>query len=160
MDQVAMNIVQDAAEHYADIRIVPNHPDARDLAEYEAKAAEIRRDHQIPEDQPLVFLEIVVNDASNFSGNVDVHGVKVGPYSVLRASAPAIPNAIAAIMLHVQKLTDRRPHAYFNWGERNPFFFIIKYFLDGEGDVAPITREILRRVEPDPNRRPAVHAAS
>lgn len=160
MDLVAMNIVQEAAEHYADIRIVPNHPDARDLAEYEAKAAEIRRDHQIPEDQPLVFLEIVVNDASNFSGNVDVHGVKVGPYSVLRASAPAIPNAIAAIMLHVQKLTDRRPHAYFNWGERNPFFFIIKYFLDGEGDVAPITREILRRVEPDPNRRPAVHAAS
>ena len=160
LDLVALEIVREASVQFAELRFVPNHPDRQDLAEYEMKAAEIRRDHQIPEDQPLIFLEIHVDDPSNFGGNIKVRGVHVGNYSVLRASAPAIPNAIAAIMLQVQRLTGRRPHAYFNWGEQNPFLFIIKYFLDGEGDVAPLTREILRRIEPNPDRRPAVHAAS
>ncbi len=160
LDLVALNIIQEASERFAELRFVPNHPDQQDLDEYNRKAAEIRRDHQIPEDQPLIFLEIVVDDPSNFGGSIQVKGARVGDYSVLRASAPAIPNAIAAIMLQVQRLTNRRPHAYFNWGEQNPFLFLIKYFLDGEGDVAPLTREILRRIEPDPNRRPAIHAAS
>jgi hypothetical protein len=160
LDLVALNIIQEASERFAELRFVPNHPDQQDLDEYDRKAAEIRRDHQIPDDQPLIFLEIVVDDPSNFGGSIQVKGARVGDYSVLRASAPAIPNAIAAIMLQVQRLTNRRPHAYFNWGEQNPFLFLIKYFLDGEGDVAPLTREILRRIEPDPNRRPAIHAAS
>ena len=46
---------------------------------------------------------------------------------------------------------------YFNWGEGNPLLHLIRYLLSGHGDVPPVTREILRRAEPDPGRRPAVY---
>ncbi len=32
-----------------------------------------------------------------------------------------------------------------------------RFLLAGEGDVPPLTHEILRRAEPDKNRRPIVH---
>jgi hypothetical protein len=49
-------------------------------------------------------------------------------------------------------------HAYFNWTEGNPLLYLIHYVFSGEGDVAPVTREVLRKAEPNAQRRPAIHA--
>ncbi len=160
LDLRAIQFVREAAIRGGSIRLVPNKPDTKDEEEYTLKMAETRRDHDIPEDVPILFVEINVRDASNFKGDLVVRGVEVGSYRVLRCTGNAIPNAIAALSLHIGKLTGKRPHAYFNWGERSPFLFLIRYFLSGEGDIAPLTREILRRTEPDPNRRPVIHASS
>jgi hypothetical protein len=50
------------------------------------------------------------------------------------------------------------PHAYFSWTEGNPVLYMIRYVLSGHGDVAPITREVLRQAEHNPARRPRIHA--
>jgi hypothetical protein len=141
------------------IQIIANQPDERDVAEYAEKERQARDCFLIPPDQPVLFLEVYVRDPSDFSGVLDVQGVEVGSYRVLRAEGTAVPNAIAAFLLHVRDLTGRRPHAYFDWGEGDPLLLLFLYFLFGQGDIAPVTREVLRRAEPDPRRRPILHVA-
>jgi hypothetical protein len=105
----------------------------------------------------VLFLEVQLGDASEFSGTLNVEGVEVGGHRVLRCAGPAVPNAIAAFLLHVRDLTRLIPHAYFGWTEGNPITYVLKYLALGEGDTAPVTREVLRQAEPDPELRPRIH---
>lgn len=160
MDLRAIQYVQDAFSSGGSIRVIPNRPESRDKEEYERKEAETRRDHDIPDNEKILFVEVTIRDASNFSGELKVRGYEVDGYRVLRATGVAVPNSLAALLLHMGKLTGTRPHAYFNWGERGPGAYLIKFLFSGEGDIAPLTREILRRTESEPNLRPVIHAAS
>ena len=67
------------------------------------------------------------------------------------------PNAIAAILLHVRDVSGVRPHVYFEWTEGNPLSNLAKFLLFGMGEVAPVTREVLRRAERDRKERPRIH---
>ena len=159
LDADAERFIREAADASTELRILPNHPDAYGIEDYDAKERVAREDHQIP-DEPLLFLEVNVRDSSNFSDALRVKGVEVeGGHRLLRAEGTAIPNAIAALLLHLRDMTGKRPHAYFNWSEGNPVLYLIRYVLSGKGDVAPVTREVLRQAEPDPELRPAIHAA-
>jgi hypothetical protein len=158
--------LDDAARRFIDeaggdeIHIIANHPDARDFSEYEIKERDAREDFLIPPEVPLLILEVYVRDPSDFSDVLRVRGEEIGGHRVLRAEATAIPNAIAALLLHLRDTTGRRPHAYFNWGESHPLLYLIRYVLSGRGDIAPVTREVLRQAEPDPALRPGIHAGS
>ena len=81
----------------------------------------------------------------------------VGGFRVLRCTSPAIPNAIAGLLLDLRDRTDCIPHAYFGWTEGNPIAYLLKFLAFGEGDTAPVCREVLRKAEPDPERRPRIH---
>lgn len=139
------------------IRVIANQLDAGDPTEYRLKEAEQRHDNHIPAGDPIIFLEVYVDDASDFSDILTIKGVDIGGYRVLRAQSTAVPNAIAAFLLHLRDTTGKIPHVYFAWTEGNPITYLLKYLVFGEGYTAPVTREILRRAEPDPTQRPAVH---
>jgi hypothetical protein len=49
------------------------------------------------------------------------------------------------------------PHAYFGWAGGSPVVYLLKFLAFGEGDTAPVTREVLRQVESDPEKRPRIH---
>ena len=125
--------------------------------EYARKEDMQRIDSHIPASYPILFLEVDVRDASEFSGILTVRGEEVDGYRILRAEAPTVPNAIAALLLHLRDATGKRPHVYFAWSEGNPLVFMARYIFFGEGDTAPVTREVLRQAEKDVLRRPKVH---
>lgn len=140
-----------------EIRIVTNRRETGDVDEYRFKESEKRVDNHIPASDPIVFYEIDLGDASEFKGKLRIRGLDIDGYKILRTQAPAVPNAIAALLLHLRDATGKIPHVYFGWSEGNPIMYLARYILFGEGDTAPVTREILRQAEPDPEKRPNVH---
>jgi hypothetical protein len=139
------------------IRIIANHPDERNEREYLLKLRESREDNFLPGGDPLFFLEVTVRDASDFAPTLVVRGEEIAGYRVFRVEASSVANAIAAFLLYLRDRTDQLPHAYFGWIEGNPLKYLARFLLFGEGDIAPLTHEVLRRAEPNPERRPVIH---
>jgi len=154
-DAAADRFIQDASS--GPIRLIANRPDTGDPEEYEDKLIETRDAHHLPPDEPVLFLEVFLKDASDFSNVLKVKGVSIASFRVLKCESPAVPNAIAAMLLEIRNRTGHIPHAYFGWTEGNPMTYLLKFLMFGEGDTAPVTREVLRQVEPDPRRRPRIH---
>jgi len=139
------------------VRLIAHRPNRRTLDEYDRKDIRAREDHSLNSGEPVIFLEVLQGDASAFAGDLEVRGVRVGRHHILRATSPAIPNAIAASLLEAQKRTGQIAHAYFGWTEGNPISYVLKFIFLGEGDTAPVTREVLRRAVRDQKERPRIH---
>jgi hypothetical protein len=157
LDDMARAFINGVARRGRAIRIIANRPGTGLPSEYEDKLREANESHHVPPDEPVLFLEIQPGDASEFSDVLRVHGVEVGGHLILRSKSPAIPNAIAALLLYIRDETGVIPHVYFGWTEGNPIAYLLKFLAFGEGDTAPVTREVLRQFEADPQRRPRVH---
>jgi hypothetical protein len=155
LDETAKQFIDEASK--GEIRIIANRIQRGDAHEYELKEREAREDNLIPPGEPVLFLEVQVCDASEFTDVVEVKGVTVHGYKVLRAESSTVPNAIAAFLLYLRDTLGKIPHCYFTWSEGNPIRYLFKYIVLGEGDTAPLTREVLRQAEPDPERRPMIH---
>src|SRR4029078_5735683 len=154
-DPTAIQFIHAAAD--TPVRIIANRPDLGDVEEYAHKLREARESHHLPPNERVLFVEVRPGDVSQFSDTLKVTGVDVGGHRVLRCVSPAIPNAIAALLLYCRDETGKIPHAYFGWTEGNPIAYLLKFLAFGEGDTAPVTREVLRQSEPDPARRPRIH---
>ncbi len=157
LDEIAQKIIRMESRHT--MRLIAHRSRGGGNSEYYFKEQEIRNDNDIPDGAPVVFLEVKVSDASEFEGAIVVEGVEIEGYRVLRVQSPAVPNAIAAVLLHIRNETERIPHAYFGWVEGNPVQYLMRYLLFGEGDTAVVTREVLRRAESNPKKRPSIHVS-
>lgn len=155
LDPMADRFIRDMASRK--IRFIANEPDQRDKAEYREKIEQIQTDNDLP-GEDFVFVEVTVLDPSEFEAGLTVRGeVLHNRYRILTLESSSIPNALAALLLHVRDVTGCTPHIYFEWTEGSPFANFLRFFLFGQGEVAPVTREVLREAEPDRDRRPRVH---
>ncbi|XGV98511.1 MAG: amino acid transporter [Leptolyngbya sp. BL-A-14] len=155
MDETAQQFI--AETNQSEIRLIANRLNKGDEQEYFLKEKEVREDNHIPSMDAVLFLEVQISDASEFVDTIRVKGIQVGSYRILRAESAAVPNAIAAILLQIRDQTGNLPHAYFGWVEGNPIQYLMRFILFGEGDIAVVTREVLRRAEKNPERRPVIH---
>lgn len=154
-DDLAQSFIN--PQNQQNIRLIAHRPRLQTIEEYAKKEQEVREDNHIPNDDSIIFLEISIADASDFEEHLKIEGVQVGNYQILRTKSGAVPNAIAAILVAIKNQTKIIPHAYFGWPEGNPIQYLMRYLLFGEGDIAVLTREVLRRAEADPENRPAIH---
>jgi hypothetical protein len=154
VDEAAQRYIEEAGEH---IHLVAHRRRHGTEEEYSRKEREQREDNHIPPGESIIFLEVQVEDASEFEDVLEVRGVEIGGHKVLRAQSSVVPNAIAAFLLHIRDTTGKTPHCYFGWTEGNPIVYLFRFLLLGEGDTAPVTHEVLREAEPDPEKRPAIH---
>ncbi|MDX5563127.1 amino acid transporter [Streptomyces sp. ID05-04B] len=155
LDPAADRFLCDMADRR--IRLVAHDGEHRDATEYDAKLRHLRTDNDLADGHDVVFVEVTVRDPSDFESEVHVRGLHVHGHRVLTLESAAVANALAALLLHVRDATGEIPHIYFEWTEGSPLGHLLKFLLLGRGDIAPITREILRASEPDRTRRPRVH---
>lgn len=156
VDETAEMFLRDCARR--SIRIVANEPGSGKPEEYRLKREQIVADNDLPDANDVLFVEVTVTDPSDFESVLEARGVTVhGSYRVIRIASPTVPNAIAALLLDIRDRTGVRPHVYFEWTEGSPLLNLVRFLFIGVGEVAPVTREVLRRAEPDRSRRPHVH---
>jgi hypothetical protein len=159
-DDAARQFISDSIAYDGQLNFLAHRRQRGDAEEYQEKEEAQRGMNPVPGKADILFLEIDVVDPSEFRETLQVRGVDVAGHRILRASSPAAPNAIAAILIALRDHTGVRPHAYFEWSEGNPLTHMFRYLLLGRGDTAPVVREILRENEPDPKRRPGIHVGS
>ena len=156
-DERAESFLRECARR--SIRLVANEPEHREAEDYRHKIHQIADDHDLPNAGDIIFVEVDVGDYSDFESRIEVHGeVLHGEYRVLTVTGASVPNTLASLALDIRDQTRVRPHLYFGWTEGNPAAHLLRFLLFGSGEVAPITREVIRRAEPDRTRRPHVHA--
>ncbi|NUR10139.1 MAG: amino acid transporter [Nocardioidaceae bacterium] len=156
-DSRAESFLRDCARR--SIRLVANEADARDVAEYREKIRQIVDDHDLPNAGDIIFVEVQVGDYSDFESRIEVRGeVMHDEYRVLTVTGASVPNTLASLLLDIRDRTGVRPHIYFEWTEGDPAAHLLRFLLFGVGEVAPITREVLRRAESDRTLRPHIHA--
>jgi hypothetical protein len=141
------------------IRLVARRPRVETEEAFDTVEQEVRRFHNLGADERLYFLEVERGDVSEFESTLRVTGTRIGKHSILRATSPVVANAIAAVLIHLEQTTGRIPHGYFKWTEGNPIGNLVRFLIFGDGDVAPVAHEVLRRAIPDAQHRPVIHVS-
>lgn len=130
-----------------------------DNAEYQKKSLDERRMNNMPASSPRLFIEVTVTDSSEFLEDLLVEGKVRAGNRVLEVTSSAVPNALAAVLLAIRNEYGVIPDIYFDWSEGRPLANMARFLITGAGEVAPVTREVLRQSEPNTARRPRLHVS-
>ena len=156
-DDTARRFISDSTAYDGAVNIIANRRRVGDAAEYAARELTQRDVNPVPRAADVLFLEIDVVNAFHFPEVLRVRGIQVDQHRILRADSPAAAPAIATILLTLRDQTGIRPHCYFAWPDGSTLLHLLRYLSLGCGYTAPITRQIIHKIERDPTRRPSIH---
>lgn len=126
------------------------------LIRHDDKERQIRAEHQLAPEADIVFLEIGVDDPSDFFQTLQIEvSQDESRYVVKVTNGVSIPHAIAAIALEMSRYS-KPPALHFGWPEMDMLSASWSYLAFGEGNIPWKVRELIHRAEKDPAKRPRV----
>ena len=133
--------------------LVPHRPGHRSLDE---KEAEVRRKHRIPQNVPLVFLEVHYGDTSEFQ-NAPVISARQeeGRFIIVARDVASVSHTIAQIAIEMSK-SGSPLDIVFGWSLGSAMRLALEFVLFGQGDVPNSVFALLQQAIPDAERRPTV----
>ena len=132
--------------------LVPLHPGQN----HEEKERQIREQHQLAPNEDLVFLEVCVDDPSDFFQTLMIEVVRDNNRYVIKVTnCVSAAHAIAAIALEMSRYS-KPPGLHFGWPERDILSASWSYLAFGEGNIPWKVRELIHRAEKDPTKTPRV----
>lgn len=159
LDDNAATFLHDAVDKSSQVRLVAHRPGG---SAYAIKMRHSAERHSLENTDTLIMVEVVVDNSSEFMyDTLEVKGLMKGEadHPVLRCRAQAVPNALAALSLHIRDEYGVLPNLYFSWTDGHPLRLILEFLFWGTGEIPLLTRSILRAHEPEQRTRPIVHVA-
>lgn len=146
----------DTIKHLEMSILVPHRPGRRSLAE---KEATIRREHRIPRDMSIVFVEVELDDASEFLQDPWMEiKQQEGRFIIKVTHSASIAHTLVAVALEMAKV-GRPPEIHFGWTDETPLSGTLGFLFFGEGNVPWMVRELIRRAVPEEEKRPLIVVA-
>jgi hypothetical protein len=116
----------------------------------------IRASHSLSVDADIVFLEIHVDDPSDFYQKLMIEVARENNRYVIRVTnCVSVAHAIAAIALEMSRHS-KPPGLHFGWPEMDMLSASWSYLAFGEGNIPWKVRELIVRAEKDTAKRPRV----
>ncbi len=133
--------------------LVPIRGNGHTLAE---KELQIRTLHRVPATMPIMFLQAMVTDASDFSQSPVMRVTREnGRVLIHIAGCVAIPHALAAAALQISA-AGAVPEVHFGWSNENPITANLHFVLFGIGNVPWMVHNLIRRSDVPDARKPRV----
>lgn len=133
--------------------LVPHRPGRRARAD---KAACIRHEHQLDPEAVIVFMEVEIQDASDFYQDLLIEVFPEDHYHVIRIRrCVSVSHAIAAVAIEMSRHT-KPPVLHFGWPDMSLVEASWSFLVFGEGNIPWRVRELIAREQPDPEHRPRV----
>ena len=128
---------------------------------YTVREEEVRERHGVPEGEHLLFLEIEVDDASDFEEEsiyitATEHEGPHATHRILRCQCLSVAHAIAAILLYIRKEYQVQCAAHIGWTTQGPLRGSITFAIFGSGETGVLVRKIIEAAEPNNRKRPLV----
>lgn len=150
---MSSKLMWDTIRHLELSILVPHRPGKRSLAE---KEDIIRREHRIPKELLITFVEVELSDASEFIQQPTLQVKQAeGKFIMKISNAVSISHTLAALALEMGKV-GKPPEIHFGWTEESLLSGTLGFLMFGEGNVPWMVRELIHRAEPNNERRPLI----
>ncbi|MGH7226414.1 MAG: amino acid transporter, partial [Gemmataceae bacterium] len=133
--------------------LAPHRPDHLTLAD---KEADLRARHRLGPEAPIIFIEAMLGDPSDFQQHPLMRIVKQDGREVIRVwQCASIAHVLAAIALEFREV-GQPPEIHFAWSGKSPLASNLNFLLWGQGNIPWLVHTLIRKAEPDPTRQPRV----
>jgi hypothetical protein len=134
--------------------LVPHRPGLISLAE---KCDSLRYEYRLDAVTPVIFIEVMLGDPSNFYHKPLMKIEREGELEVIRLShCASVSHVLAAVCLELCSGNQRPPEIIFGWSQERPFAANLNFLFLGEGNIPWMVKELVRNAMPDPVHQPRI----